>query len=332
MSRLDGAPVGLLGVAAYVPDRVMENAEWSQYVDTTDEWIRERTGIERRRIAGEGQTTLDLAEQAARRSLLLASTAIADVDEIVVATDTPESYIPDTAAYLQERLGAREVPAYDLAGSGCAGFLQALDVARSRVLAGAARRVLVVGVELLTRLMDWHDRNTCVLFGDAAGAAVVSADPAAAEILAAVAGTDGSAAGILCREVGGTRLPFEEAARQGRLREVRMNGREVFRHAVRRMTEAGRETLRRAGRSLDEVALVVPHQANLRILEAVRNDLGLGADRLFVNVQEYGNTGSASVPLALSQAVEQGRVRAGDLVLLVSFGAGFHWAGMLVQY
>jgi len=132
--------------------------------------------------------------------------------------------------------------------------------------------------------------------------------------------------------VGGTRLPFEEAARQGRLREVRMNGREVFRHAVRRMTEAGRETLRRAGRSLDEVALVVPHQANLRILEAVRNDLGLGADRLFVNVQEYGNTGSASVPLALSQAVEQGRVRAGDLVLLVSFGAGFHWAGMLVQY
>ena len=332
MTRVDGVPLGILGLGAYVPDRVMENAEWSQYVDTSDEWIRERTGIVRRRIAAADQTTVDLAEAAARQALQAAAVDIAAIDEIIVATDTPEVYIPDTAAYLQQRLGAREVPAYDLAGSGCAGFLQALDVARSRVLAGSARRVLVVGVELLSRLMDWSDRNTCVLFGDAAGAAVIGVAPHAAEILAATAGTDGSAADILMREAGGTRLPFDEAARLGKHREVTMNGREVFRHAVRRMAEAARGTLERAGKSLDDVALLVPHQANARILDAVGKELGLPAERVFRNLEEYGNTGSASVPLALTQALAAGRVQRGDLVLLVSFGAGFHWAGMALQY
>ncbi|HET9767347.1 MAG TPA: beta-ketoacyl-ACP synthase 3, partial [Thermoanaerobaculia bacterium] len=260
-----GAAVGILGLGAYVPERVMTNAEWSAYVDTTDEWIRERTGIERRRVAAPEQSTVDLALPAARLALEDAGVGPRDVDEIIVATDTPEVFIPDTAAFVQQRLGAREVPAYDLAGSGCAGFLQALDVARSRVLAGAAERVLVLGVELLTRLMSWSDRNTCVLFGDAAGAAVVGASPRAAEILSAVAGTDGSAAGILGLEVGGTRVPFsEEAGRQGLHHRIEFHGREVFRHAVRRMAQAGCDALAKAGRTLDEVALLVPHQANLR--------------------------------------------------------------------
>jgi 3-oxoacyl-[acyl-carrier-protein] synthase-3 len=234
---------------------------------------------------------------------------------------------------VQHRLGTREVPAYDLAKSGCAGFVQALDVARSRVLAGAAGRVLVIGVELLSRLMDWRDRNTCVLFGDAAAAAVVAASPRAAEIVAAVAGTDGGSAGILGVEAGGTRLPFgEEVARRRLHQHIDFNGREVFRQAVRRMSQAAREVMAKAGRGLDEVALLVPHQANLRILEAVRRELELPLERVMVNVQEYGNTGSASVPLALWEAKGAGRIAAGDLVLLVAFGAGFHWAGALLRF
>jgi 3-oxoacyl-[acyl-carrier-protein] synthase-3 len=326
-------PVGIAGLGAYVPERVMTNDEWSRFVETSDEWIRERTGIERRRIAAVEQSTVDLALAAARLALEDAGIGPRDVDEIVVASDTPEVYIPDTASFLQARLGAREVPAYDLAGSGCAGFLQALDVARSRVLAGAAGRVLVLGVELLSRLMSWEDRNTCVLFGDAAGAAVVAASPNVAEILAAVAGTDGTATSILGLEAGGTRVPFsEEVARRGLHKHIDFNGREVFRHAVRRMAQAGRAVLAKAGKTLEQVALLVPHQANLRILDAVRRELDLPVEKMFVNVQEYGNTGSASVPLALWEARRSGRIASGDLVLLVSFGAGFHWAGVLLRY
>jgi 3-oxoacyl-[acyl-carrier-protein] synthase-3 len=325
--------VGILGLGAYVPERVMTNDEWSQYVDTSDEWIRERTGIERRRVAAPEQSTVDLALPAALLALEDAGIGPRDVDEIIVATDTPEVFIPDTAAFIQQRLGAREVPAYDLAGSGCAGFLQALDVARSRVIAGAAERVLVIGVELLTRLMSWTDRNTCVLFGDAAGAAVVGASRQAAEMLAAVAGTDGSAAGILALEAGGTKVPFsEEVVRQDLHHKIDFNGREVFRHAVRRMAQAGRAALAKAGRTLDEVALLVPHQANLRIVDAVRRELELPEGKVYVNLQEYGNTGSASVPLALWEARRAGRIANGDLVLLVSFGAGFHWASVLLRY
>ena len=328
-----GAPVGIVGLGAYVPERVMTNDEWSQYVDTSDEWIRSRTGIERRRVAAPEQSTVDLALPAARLALEDAGIGPRDLDEIIVATDTREVTIPDTAAFVQERLGAREVPAYDLAGSGCAGFLQALDVARSRVIAGAADRVLVLGVELLTRLMDWHDRNTCVLFGDAAGAAVVGASSRAAEILAAVAGTDGSASAILGVEAGGTRVPFDDEVARRRLHQrIDFNGREVFRHAVRRMAQAGRAVLEKTGHSLDEVALLVPHQANLRIVDAVRRELALPEEKVFVNLQEYGNTGSASVPLALWEARRAGRIASGDLVLLVSFGAGFHWASVLLRY
>ena len=324
--------IGLLGLGAYVPERVMENDEWSEWVDTSDEWIRTRTGIERRRVAGEDETTASMAVAAARRALEDAGLGPEDLDEIVVATDTPEVFIPDTASFVQHLLGAREVPAYDLAGSGCAGFLQALDVARSRVLTGQ-RRVLVVGVELLTRLMNWRDRSTAVLFGDAAAAAVVGDTAGGNEILAAVAGTDGSRWDILCLEAGGTRRPFSlEAARAGAHHDIVMNGREVFREAVGRMSEAARQVLEMAGRTLAEVALVVPHQANLRIIQAVGKALGVAEERVYVNVQELGNTGSASVPLALTEARDAGRIHPGDLVLLTSFGAGFHWAATLVRF
>jgi 3-oxoacyl-[acyl-carrier-protein] synthase-3 len=332
MSDASDNRIGILGLGSYTPSRVMTNDDWSKLVDTSDEWITARTGIKTRRIADESESTADLALQAIEQALDDAGLTAREIDEIVVATDTPEVYLPDTASYIQHRLGAREIPAYDLASSGCAGFILALDVARSRCF-GNGKRVLVVGVELLTRLMDWTDRNTCILFGDAAGAAVVGDAPGAVKIVAAAAGTDGSQADILCLEAGGTRVPFtREAAEKELHRKVVMKGREVFREATRRMSAVSRQVLDMAGVDLSDVALVVPHQANLRILNSVAQALRLPPEKLFVNVTEYGNTGSASVPLALDQARAAGRISPGDLVLLTSFGAGFHWAGMLLEF
>jgi 3-oxoacyl-[acyl-carrier-protein] synthase-3 len=301
-------------------------------VDTTDEWILTRTGIERRRFAADDETTVDLATAAAQRSLDDAGLTADDIDEIIVATDTPEVYTPDTAAFLQHRLGAREVTAYDLGGSGCAGFVLAMDLAKTRIQQ-TAKNVLVVGVELISRLMNWEDRATCVLFGDGAGAVVMGRGEIQAEVLGGVAGTDGAKAGILTLETGGTRRPFTlEAAKAGEHRDVVMQGREVFREAVHRMSDAVHDLLERIGRSLPDVRLVIPHQANKRIIDAVRNKMGLGPDHVFTNVHEYGNTGSASVPLALWQARREGRIEDGDLVVLTAFGAGFHWAAAALQF
>jgi 3-oxoacyl-[acyl-carrier-protein] synthase-3 len=323
---------GLLGLGAYVPERIMTNDEWTEYVDTSDEWITTRTGIKRRHLAADDENTADLAVAAAERALADADLTPARIDEIIVASDTPQVYTPDTASFVQHRLGAGEIPTYDLAGSGCAGFVLGLDIARSRVGDGG-RRILVIGVELLTRLMSWQDRNTCVLFGDAAGAAVVGAGPRVVEILGATAGTDGSRGDILIAEVGGTRSPFNlERAERGEHQWIVMKGREVFKEATTRMSAAANEVLTQAGLAVEDVALVIPHQANLRIIQATGKALGIPTEKVYANVQEYGNTGSASVPLALWEAREQGRIAAGDLVLLTSFGAGFHWAAMLLRF
>ncbi len=325
-------PVGVLGWGAYAPEKVMSNADWAEHLDTSDEWITTRTGIKTRRIAAEGESTVDLAAAAARVALSDAGVAIDAIDEIIVATDTPEVFIPDTASYLQTTLGAREIPAFDLAGSGCAGFILGLDVARSRAM-NSGKKILLVGVELLTRLINWNDRTTAVLFGDAAGAAVVGAGEGAAEILSFTAGTDGSQADILSLEMGGTRVPFSlEGAQRGDHKKIIMKGREVFKEAVSRMGAASRKVLAEAGVEVDDLALVVPHQANLRIIKALQKSLGIENEVLFINVQDYGNTGSASVPLALWEARQQGRITAGDLVLLTAFGAGFHWASALLRF
>ena len=325
--------IGLLGFGSYTPSRVMTNTDWSALIDTTDEWIVTRTGIRERRFAADDETTVDLAANAAEKALADAGMTASDLDEIIVASDTPEVYTPDTAAHLQHRLGAREITAYDLGGSGCAGFVLALDVAKTRVQA-VAKRILVVGVELISRLMDWNDRSTCVLFGDGAGAVVVGrGEDVKAELLSAAAGTDGSAAGILTLETGGTRRPFTlEEAQKGGQHDIVMNGREVYRQAVHRMADVAEKVLAQAGRLKEEIALVIPHQANLRIIDAVRSKLGLREDQVYVNVDRYGNTGSATVPLALDQARQEGRIKPGDLVVLTAFGAGFHWAGAVLQF
>lgn len=327
------ATIGILGFGSYVPSRVMTNADWAELVDTDDEWITSRSGIKERRFAAADESTLDLAAHAAEAALADAGLTAADLDEIIVATDTPEVYTPDTAAHLQHRLGAGEVTAFDLGGSGCAGFVLALDVAKTRVQA-SDRVILVVGVELISRLMNWKDRSTAVLFGDGAGAVVVGrGEGVRAELLTFESGTDGQYADILTLETGGTRRPFSlEEAQQDGHHDIVMNGREVYRQAVKRMSEAAGAVLEQAGRDLSEVALVIPHQANLRIIDAVRTKLGLAEEQVYVNVDRYGNTGSATVPLAMAEAVHEGRIQEGQLVVLTAFGAGFHWSAAALQF
>ncbi len=322
----------IIGFGGYVPERVMTNEDWSKLVDTTDEWITSRTGIKERRFAADDESTLDLAAIAAERALKDAGLTADDIDEIIVATDTPEVYTPDTASLLQHRLGCRNIPTYDLGGSGCAGFVQGLDVARARIHF-EPKRILVIGVELISRLINWEDRATSVLFGDAAGAVIMDSGSGRAEVLAVLAGTDGSKAGILTLQTGGTRHPFTvEAAARGDHQRLDMNGREVFREAVRRMSGVVEDVLDEIGKRLEDVALIVPHQANLRIIDAVGKKLGASENQVYVNVDRYGNTGSASVPLALWEANEEGLIKEGDLVVLTAFGAGFHWAAAALQF
>lgn len=324
--------IGILGFGGYVPARIMTNEDWARYVDTSDEWITARTGIKRRRFAADDEATLDLAYAASVRALEDADLEPGDLDEIVLATDTPELYTPDTSSLLQDRLGARLIPTYDLGGSGCAGFVQALDVARARIhLEG--KRILVVGVELISRMISWKDRATCVLFGDAAGAVIVGPGEGKARLLDVVSGTDGSKASILTLSTGGTRNPFNaDALAMGAHDHLTMDGREVFREAVHRMSSAVTDLLARIGKAISDVALVIPHQANKRIIDAVRRRVGVAENRVYVNIEEYGNTGSASVPFALWEAHEKGVIRKGDLVVLTAFGAGFHWAAAAIEF
>ncbi|HUG32713.1 MAG TPA: ketoacyl-ACP synthase III [Acidimicrobiia bacterium] len=322
----------ILGFGGYVPERVVTNDDWAERLDTSDEWITQRTGIKRRRHASDEESTMTLATEAATVALKDADLTPDDIDEIVLATDTPEMMTPDTAALVQNRLGCRNIPTYDLAGSGCAGFVQALDVARSRILVDP-KKILVIGVELISRMISPDDRATAVLFGDGAGAVVMGPDAGRAEILGAVAGTDGSAAEILTLAAGGTRNPFNaESLTNGDYNRLVMDGRKVFVEAVRRMSEAASDVLVKIGRSVADVKLVIPHQANLRIIDAMRKTMGLSEHSVFVNIHDYGNIGSATVPFAMWEAVDNGRIVPGDLVILTAFGAGFHWAAAAVQF
>jgi len=322
----------ILGFGGYVPERVMTNDDWAALIDTSDEWITTRTGIKRRHFAADDEATVDLAAAAAEVAFADAGVTADGIDEIIVATDTPQAYTPDTASFLQHHLGCREVPAYDLGGSGCAGFVQALDVARARI-ALQPKRILVVGVELISRLMSWEDRSFCVLFGDAAGAVVIGPEGGKAEVLNVVAGTDGSQTDILTLKTGGTRHPFNaDSLSSGAYNHLDMDGKRVFREAVRRMSGGVLDVLGPIGKAPEDVSLVIPHQANKRIIDAVQQKLGATDDQVYVNVHDYGNTGSATVPFALWEAVQTRRIGEGDLVALTAFGAGFHWAAAAIQF
>ena len=322
----------ILGFGGYSPEKVVTNDDWAKLIDTSDEWITQRTGIKRRHFAADDESTMTLSVAASETAMNDAGLVPDDIDEIILATDTPEMMTPDTAALVQHQLGCRNIPTYDLSGSGCAGFVQAVDVAKTRITV-EPKTVLVIGVELISRMISMKDRTTSVLFGDGAGDVVMGPHSGKAEVLGVISGTDGSHAEILTLAAGGTRNPFNESTlRSGDYNRLVMDGRKVFIEAVRRMSEASLEVVRRVGKSISDVALVIPHQANMRIIDAVRKKLGLDEDRVFVNVEEYGNTGSATVPFAMWEAVNDNRIKDGDLVVLTAFGAGFHWAAAAVQF
>ena len=322
----------IAGIGRGVPERIVSNHDLAELgLETSHEWIVERTGIVERRLGGEETSTTSMAADAAREALARAGITAADLDTIVLSTATPDRLLPATAVDLQAVLGATQAAAFDVCAA-CSGWLYGLTVAEGMIATGAARNVLVVGSEKMSAIVDWTDRSTCVLFGDGAGAAVLT--PATGDgkgILSTYMKSDGNLADLLYRPAGGARDPFSPEVLDARTHYVHMAGREVFKHAVRSMADACDHALERAGLTGADIDLLIPHQANLRIIDATARHAGIPMSKVFVNVDRYGNTSSASIPIALDEAVEQGIARPGDTVLLCAFGAGFTWAAMIVR-
>jgi len=323
--------VQILGWGKALPERVLTNDDLSRMVDTSDGWIRERTGILERRIAGEGETTASLAIEAARRALERAGFDPVDLDLIIVATMTPEHLFPATACLVQDALGALRAAAFDLS-AGCTGFIYGLALATQGIQAGAYDHALVIGAETLSRIVDWQDRRTCVLFGDGAGAALLGTSSASGGVLTTLLGADGSGAELLILPAGGSRHPATPETTANGMHYLQMDGRKVFRFATRIIPQATREALDRVGLPLEHLELLIPHQANQRIIEASAQRLGLPLDRIFTNLERYGNTSTASIPIALCEALEAGRVQAGDHLVLVGFGAGLTWGAAVIEW
>ncbi|MBN1504830.1 MAG: ketoacyl-ACP synthase III [Candidatus Eisenbacteria bacterium] len=321
----------IAGTGSYAPPRVITNAELERMVDTSDEWITTRTGIKERHVADDGVASSDLAAEASKIAMAEARITAEEIQLVIVATVTPDRLFPSTACTLQEKLGASNAAAMDLSAA-CSGFVYGLSVASGLIGIGALDRVLVVGVETLSKLVDWEDRNTCVLFGDGAGAAVVVPCETGRGVLSTSMGSDGSLGTLLELPAGGSLHPATQETLNTRMHFIKMKGNEVFKSAVRSMETVAKDAMKKAGVGADEVALLIPHQANLRIIEATAKRLGIGMDRVFVNVNKYGNTSAASVPLALDEARKEGRVKEGDLVCLVAFGAGFTWGSAVLRW
>jgi len=323
-------PVSVIGTGSYVPDRILTNADLEKIVDTTDEWILTRSGIRERRIARADQATSDLAAEAGRQALEAAGVAPEEVDQIIVGTITQDMGFPSTACFVQDLLKARNAHCFDLAAA-CSGFVYALETGRQFVASGSVRTSLVIGAEKLSGVTDWTDRTTCVLFGDGAGAVVLRSVEGRRGILGTVMGSDGALASLLEIPGGGSRHPASVQTLEGRMHYMKMAGKEVFKHAVRTMSEATLQVLKKCQLSFDDIQLVIPHQANIRIIQAIGERLGLPLAKVFVNVEKYGNMSSATVPVALDQAIRAGRVKPGDRVVLVAFGGGFTWGATVLE-
>ena len=328
----------IAGTGHYVPARVLSNRDLERMVDTSDAWIVERTGIRERRVAAEGEASSDMAAAAARQAIEAAGIQATELDLIIVATVTPDRPLPATAVFVQQKIGARnDCPAFDIAAA-CAGFIYGLSIADRFVAAGAARHVLVIGVELLTRVLNWKDRATCVLFGDGAGAAVVSAlgdsgrGDSGRGILSTHLYADGSQANALHIPAGGSACPASRVSVEEGLHYVHMAGQDVFKYAVRALSSASMTALEANGFTREDVQWVVPHQANMRILDAVSKRVGIGLDRFVLNLAKYGNTSSASIPIALDEARRAGTIRDGDHVLMCALGGGLAWGSALVRF
>jgi 3-oxoacyl-[acyl-carrier-protein] synthase-3 len=325
----------ILGTGRYAPAKVLSNADLERMVDTSDAWITERTGIRERRIAAEGELTSDLAANAAKDALANAGLTAADLDMIIVGTVTGDSPMPATAVHVQQKIGAQNIPAFDLSAA-CAGFLYGLSIGDQFIHTGQMRRVMVVGVELLSRFLNWKDRATCVLFGDGAGAVVLGpADETVptrrAGVISTKIFTDGSLAGSLTLPGGGSELPMTHALLDESKNKVHMVGQEVFKTAVKNLTSASKAAVEAAGLTIGDIDWVVAHQANMRILSQVSSRLDIPLERFVINIERYGNTSSASIPMALDEGVRDGRIKPGHTVLMCALGAGISWGSALVR-
>ena len=321
----------ILGTGSELPSKVVTNRDLEKMVDTSDEWITVRTGIRERRILEEGKGNADMAYQAAKRALKDAGMEAKDLDAIIMGTVSADYPFPSSACVLEDMLGARRAFSFDV-GAACSGFLNALSVADLYVRTGKVNNALVVGSDVLSRMLNWQDRGTCILFGDGAGAVVLGASENGSGILSTKLRTDGSYVKTLYVPAGGSLKPARAETVRNNEHTITMNGKEVFKVAVRSMEEISRQALDEAGVSIDQVALVIPHQANHRIIVALAERLGVTMDRVMVNLDKYGNTSAASIPVALDEAKRQGRIKPGDIVLLNAFGAGFAWGAAVVKF
>lgn len=324
--------ITIRGIGSYLPERVVTNDDLAKIVDTSDEWIQTRTGIRERHLARENEACSDLAVRAAQRALDDAGLKPDDIDLLIVATVTPDHMTPSTAVLIQTKLGLRSVPSFDI-NAACSGFLYALETARALLQDERYRRALVIGSEKLSSIVNWEDRGTCVLFGDGAGAFVLSNNASDLPVIVdGLTGADGSAADLLYIPAGGSAQPASAETVEGHLHTVTMNGKELFKAAVRRMAEATEALLKRNGLTTEDIACFVPHQANIRIVQALAQQLNVPTERFVCNIEHTGNTSAASVPIAFAQAKAEGRFHKGDRIVLAAFGAGLTWAATLVKW
>ncbi len=321
----------ITGTGSYVPERVLTNHDLEAMVDTSDEWIVERTGIKERRFAEEGINTSDLAVEAAQRAMKEAGVKPKEIDLIVVATVTGDMPLPSTASYVQSKLKAKNAAAFDI-NAACSGFTFGLSVANAYICSGMAKKVLLIGAEILSRITDWEDRSTCVLLGDGAGAVVVEPSEDESGIWSVDIFTDGTISDLLNIPGGGSKHPTSEETIRNRMHFLKMKGNETFKIAVRTLEQVVVDTLKKNNIKASQVSLLVPHQANKRIIEATAKRLNMSMDKVVMNLDRYGNTSAASIPMALDEAVRQGRIREGDFIMLESFGGGLTWASSLIKW
>lgn len=323
--------VHIVGTGSYVPDHVMTNADMEKLVDTTDDWIVTRTGIKERRIAPDYICTSDMAVEAARRAMEQAVVREDEIDLIICATITPDMPFPATACLVQHKLGAKRAAAFDIEAA-CSGFLFAMEIGQQFITSGTYNTVLIIGAEKLSTIIDWQDRTTCVLFGDGAGAAILRSRGEEHGILTTCMGSDGSQADILLMPAGGAKYPASKESVSGRMHHLKMEGKEVYKNAIIAMQTAAEEALRKSNLTMNDIKCVIPHQANLRIIEALAERLGAPMEKVYINLHRYGNISAASVAIALDEAAREGRFQRGDLILLVVFGSGLTWASCVIQW
>jgi 3-oxoacyl-[acyl-carrier-protein] synthase-3 len=323
--------VSIIGTGSYVPEKILTNADLSRMVNTSDDWIITRTGIKERRIAGKDETTSDMAAKAALKAIGQAKISPKEINLILVATATPDMLFPATACFVQKKIGATNAACLDISAA-CAGFLFALEIAQQFITSHTHDTVLVIGAEKLTSITNWTDRNTCVLFGDGAGAAILRHRGSAHGVISTHIGSDGQYTDILFMPGGGSRCPITRENVDLNLQTIHMIGKDVYKQAVTAMLNAARKALDQAGLSIEDIACVIPHQANVRIIEAIADRLGISRDKMFVNLDRYGNTSAAAVAIALDEANRTGRIKPGDYVLMVVFGGGLTWASTILEW